>query len=166
MIVYSPPPQAESSEYELDQTQRYKRMLAIGKEVAQKASTNLARYDEVLSDLERIRDSLTCVVQGEIRDAAGRPKGRPRGKGYSQPDSSSQVHCALCDSSAHNLPDCPYHKTFRKAQKRFTPIPDGKVQCRLCSYRGHRAMTCPVVRMAREMLREENGRRKPKSARV
>jgi hypothetical protein len=135
-------------------TRKYNRVLAIGKEIAQRASGNAERYDEVLRGMEEIRDSLTFVADGEIRDAAGTPKGRRRGRGHSRPDPDGPTHCALCESDTHNLPDCRYRKTFEKAQKRFVPPTGGKQKCSLCAFRGHRASTCPVIKMAREMLRE------------
>jgi hypothetical protein len=141
------------------QTRRYRRLMTIAKEVVQRASVNTERYDGIVKDMEDMRDSLTVTEHGEIRDASGTPKGRRSGKGHSQPGPIGPTHCALCDREDHNLPDCPFHPTFRKAQAAFAPTPGGKMLCRLCGYRGHRTTNCPVVRMAREMLRESNGKR-------
>jgi hypothetical protein len=144
-------------------TRKYNRIMMIAKEIAQRASANAERYDEVLREMETVRDSLLSVDQGEIRDASGKPKGRPRGSGQSRPDPAGPTHCPLWRSDAHNLPDCGYHPLFRKAQKKFVPRSGGKIMCPLCSFRGHRACGCPVLQMAREMIVEKNPRRKERT---
>jgi hypothetical protein len=72
---------------------RYRRVLYLSQEIAQKAGTNEGRYNEIVDALREIRDSLSEVVTGEIRDAVGKPRGRPRGSGHSRPEASASKHC-------------------------------------------------------------------------
>jgi hypothetical protein len=144
-------------------TRKYNRIMIVAKEIAQRASANAERYDEVLREMETVRDSLLFVAEGEIREASGTPKGRPRGRGHSRPDPAGPTHCPLSRSDTHNLPDCRYYPLFRKAQKKFVPRSGGRAMCPLCSFRGHRASGCPVLQMAREMMVEKNPRRKKRT---
>ena len=137
-------------------TERYRRVLYIGKEIAQKASRNEERYDGIVEALRHIRDSLSEVVSGEIRDAVGKPKGRPRGRGHSRPGPIAPKRCPLCDSAGHNLIDCRYYAIFRSEQGKFSTESQSKMHCKLCGHPGHRKNTCPVLRISREKIREDS----------
>jgi hypothetical protein len=146
------------------QQRRYSRMLSVGKEIARKAALNEAQYEDVLNQLQTILESLTIVVDGEIHDVAGHPRGRPRKRGYSRPDRQPRLHCPLCESDSHNLLECRYYEIFRQEQASFAPPGGGKRHCGLCHHPGHRRETCPVLDIARRRVREEpqdpTGRRK------
>jgi hypothetical protein len=137
-------------------TERYRRVLYLGKEIAQKASRNEERYDGIVEALRHIRDSLSEVVSGEIRDAVGKPKGRPRGRGHSRPEPIAPKHCPLCDSAGHNLTDCRDYARFRSEQGKFSTASQSKMHCKLCGHPGHRKDTCPVLRISREKIREDS----------
>lgn len=135
---------------------RYRRVLHIGKEIAQKASRNEERYNGIVEDLRQIRDSLSEAVTGEIRDAVGKPRGRPRARGHSHPDPAARKHCPLCDSASHHILDCRYYAIFRSEQEKFSTASQSKIHCKLCHHAGHRKDTCPVLRISREKIREES----------
>jgi hypothetical protein len=134
---------------------KYLRMFHVAKEVTRKASTNPTRYDDVLATLSTLLQSLTVEVDGEVRDAAGRPKGRPRRRGYSQPEREGAKHCCLCDSDGHNIRDCRHYPTFCQERAVFVPEIGGKRRCSLCQHSGHRCDTCPVLDIARRRVRDE-----------
>jgi hypothetical protein len=138
-----------------NQTQRYRRALSLGKEIARRAAGNDAQYETIIDRLREIRDSLTISVGGEIRGATGKPKGRPRRKGHSHPDQESRPYCVLCEAESHNLLDCRHYDIFREEQARFAPDSRGKRHCALCHHPGHRKDNCPVLDIARKRLREE-----------
>ena len=138
-----------------NQTQRYKRVLRLGKEIARRAAGNGTQYRTIIDRLRDILDSLTISIDGEVRDAAGKPKGRPRKRGHSHPDQESKPYCVLCESESHNLLDCRHYHSFREEQARFAPDSGGKRHCALCHHPGHRRDTCPLLDIAQRRLREE-----------
>jgi hypothetical protein len=94
-----------------NQTQRYKRALRLGKEIARRVAGNDAQYDTVIDRLRDIMDSLTIPIEGEVHDAAEKPKGRPRKRGHSHLDRESRPYCVLCQAESHNLLDCRHYHT-------------------------------------------------------
>jgi hypothetical protein len=93
--------------------EKYKRLFYFGKEIAQKGSRTSDRYDGIVHAFRQIPDSLCEEMDGEVRDAVGRPRGRARGRGHSHPESTATKHCPLCDSRTHDLLDCRHDEVFR-----------------------------------------------------
>jgi hypothetical protein len=151
-----PPPMPVPSDGDTTRD-KYNRMFYVAKEITRKASVNDAQYDPVLEQLTGILSSLTVSEDGEVRDASGRPKGRPRKRGHSRPDPDPLKHCPLCDLDGHSLRDCPHYNLFSTESTLFTPDSTGKTRCALCQHTGHNRAKCPVLSLARRRLRDEPG---------
>jgi hypothetical protein len=138
------------------QSRRYQVLHGLGNKIAQKAASNPDRYDDVRETLTGVLESLTEGVDGQVRDARGRPRGRPPKQGHSHADSSQgpKTRCLLCKSDAHVLNKCPHYPVFQDERSKYQGTTEGR-QCSLCHYAGHRKDKCPVLKLARHRVGEE-----------
>jgi hypothetical protein len=128
-------------------------MFHLAKQIAQKVSNAPQRYEELMGTLSGILESLSEPVDGEIRDASGRQRGRPRRTGNS-PSAPAQTPCPLC-GCAHAIQKCPMYDAFLAEKTRYVGVMRGKIHCKLCGYGGHRKNTCPVLAAFRRTMAEQ-----------
>jgi hypothetical protein len=138
------------------QSRRYQILNVLGKQIAQKGADNPDKFEAAHERLVELLDSMTEERDGDVRDARGRPKGRPRKHGHSQPDDSPgpKPRCPLCDSDAHKLTKCPHYPIFDDERREYDGSTEGRC-CSLCLFAGHRKSNCPVLLRARERVAEE-----------
>jgi hypothetical protein len=132
---------------------RYLHLFHLAKQIAQKGSRAPGRYEEIMHSLTGIVESLTVPIDGEIRDAEGRRRGRPRRTGDSRPPPAPSS-CTLCGCS-HDITQCRMYEAFLEEKNRYVGVMRGKVHCKLCGYAGHRKNTCPVLAAFRRTMAEQ-----------
>jgi hypothetical protein len=137
------------------QSRRYQALASLGKQIATKAAETEEMFTRAEATLKGLLHSCTETVDGEIRDARGRPRGRPRKNGHSRPETSHAAprQCPLCDSIAHAFERCVHYPIFEEERRRYPGSTDGR-HCSLCNYGGHRKDGCPVMRLARARIDE------------
>jgi hypothetical protein len=91
----------------------------------------------------RILESLTVPMDGEIRDAEGRRRGRPRQTGNSHPP-PAPTPCPLC-GCVHEITQYRLYEAFLEEETHHQRVREGRIHCKLCGYRGHRKNACPVL---------------------
>jgi hypothetical protein len=138
------------------QSWRYKTVVGLGKQIAQKAAESEELFLRIEVSLRDLLNSCTEAFEGQVRDVRGRPRGRPRKRGHSQPDNSHVAprKCPLCNSISHDLARCVHYRLFQEEREHYQGTTEGR-HCSLCQYGGHRKDNCPVMRMARERVAEE-----------
>jgi hypothetical protein len=151
-----PPPGEVPPAHSPAQSRRYQVLQGLGKQIAQKAASNAERFDDIRETLVGVLESLTESCDGQVRDARGRPKGRPPKHGHSQPQRSQgpKSRCLLCKSDAHRLNKCPHYPVFEDERRKYQGTTEGR-QCSLCHYAGHRKDKCPVLKLAKHRVAEE-----------
>jgi hypothetical protein len=85
-------------------------MFHLAKLIAQKVSNAPRRYEELMGTLTGILESLSEPVDGQIRDASGGERGRPRPTGNSH-SAPAQTPCPLC-SCPHSIEKCRTYEAF------------------------------------------------------
>jgi hypothetical protein len=125
-----------------DQTRRYHRIMNLCRQLAQKASQAQVPCDKICVELGNLLDSLTTEVDGEIRDVMGKPRGRPRKKGYSARHHEKST-CPLCRKN-HRIQLCSFYPVFEEVRKNHDGRTDGRL-CSICGFTLHNKATCPVL---------------------